>query len=75
MGPPIPTKRKRGTILFNSSIKEHIESTKKEAAKLTPANELEKAIVTKAKSIYPFEQPLVREIVSIVHDVHSVAMC
>ena len=31
---------------FNSSIEEHIE-----AAKLTPANEQEKAIVTKVKSI------------------------
>ena len=35
---------------FNSSTEEHIESTKKEVAKLTPANEQEKAIVTKAKS-------------------------
>ena len=35
---------------FNSSIEEHMESTKKEAANLTPANKQEKAIVTKGKS-------------------------
>ena len=35
---------------FNLSIEEHIESAQKEVAKLTPANEQEKAIVTKAKN-------------------------